>query len=298
MWNHWIHNARRVLLGRPNWSAQREFAYYGATPENILQHARRQLAAERSDFAPGVALAESLTIASPGAMRGAAVLDVGAGEGFLAQALAYRLGARVVVALDAIPKQIWSAAARCRDKRLRFVIGNASDLPYESESFDVVTCHLVLHHIEPLAPVIEEISRILRPGGKAIIMEPSPLMGMIVHDQVSENEAAIPASKVRKAFRDAGLVDIQQDWWWSRYRTGILGPLSPNYRIRVTKPGEAAPAEPRLRRPLRAMALPGLEIDDQCPFAEAADRQAEEILANWPTASILEGFSSSSAPRQ
>lgn len=290
MLNHWLHNARRILLGRPDWSAESEFAYYRATPENVLLHARRQLDAEASDFAAGVALAKSLSIASPGALNGAAILDIGAGEGFLAQALALRLGARVVVALDAIPKQIWSAAARCRDDRLRFLIGTASDLPYEAESFDVVTCHLVLHHIEPLAPVVREISRVLRPGGKAIIMEPSPLLGMVVHDQVSENEAPIPASKVRKAFLDAGLTDIQQDWWWSRYSTGILGPFSPNYRIRVIKPGEALAAQPRLRRPLRAMALPGLEIDGACPFAQAAEQQAQDILKCWPTEAILPGF--------
>lgn len=290
MFRQWLHNVRQILMGRPTWSAEREFAYYGVTPENVLMHALRQLEAERSDFAAGMALAESLSKYAQGALSGAAVLDLGAGEGFLAQALAFRLGARAVVALDAVPKQIWSAAARCEDQRLRFIVGDASNLPYESASFDVVTCHLVLHHIEPLGPVISEIARVLRPGGQALIMEPAPLLGMLVHEQVSANEAPIPARKVRRAFESVGLTDIQQDWWWSRYGTGLLGPFSPNYRVRVKKAGEAPVAQPRLRRPLRAMDLPGLEIDEGCPFSHSAEQQAREILACWPTAEVLPEF--------
>ena len=53
--------------------------------------------------------------------------------------------------------------------------GRAGALGLEAESFDVVLYRLVLHHIAfqgPLAPVFEESSRLLRPGGALVAIEP------------------------------------------------------------------------------------------------------------------------------
>jgi len=53
--------------------------------------------------------------------------------------------------------------------------GRAGELPYEAESFDVVLYRLVLHHVlyqGPLAPVVAEAARLLRPGGALVAVEP------------------------------------------------------------------------------------------------------------------------------
>jgi SAM-dependent methyltransferase len=55
------------------------------------------------------------------------------------------------------------------------VAGRAGELPYEPASFDVVLYRLVLHHIayqSPLDPVFGEASRLLRPGGALVAVEP------------------------------------------------------------------------------------------------------------------------------
>lgn len=52
----------------------------------------------------------------------------------------------------------------------RFVHGDGEKLPFEDAEFDVVYSNGVIHHTPNTARVIQEIQRILKPGGKAIIM--------------------------------------------------------------------------------------------------------------------------------
>jgi SAM-dependent methyltransferase len=55
------------------------------------------------------------------------------------------------------------------------VTGRAGELGLEADSFDVVLCRLVLHHVayqQPLAPVFDEAARLLRPGGALVVIEP------------------------------------------------------------------------------------------------------------------------------
>lgn len=49
-------------------------------------------------------------------------------------------------------------------------VGNAEDLPFENESFDLVFCFGVLHHTPNTQKAIDEIYRVLKPDGQAIIM--------------------------------------------------------------------------------------------------------------------------------
>ena len=51
-----------------------------------------------------------------------------------------------------------------------FINSDAESLPFSDASFDLVYCHGVLHHTPNTACAIGEIHRVLRPGGKAIVM--------------------------------------------------------------------------------------------------------------------------------
>ena len=48
--------------------------------------------------------------------------------------------------------------------------GSATDIPYKDASFDIVYSHGVLHHIPPIRQVSKEIRRVLKPGGRLVIM--------------------------------------------------------------------------------------------------------------------------------
>jgi ubiquinone/menaquinone biosynthesis C-methylase UbiE len=57
-----------------------------------------------------------------------------------------------------------------RKLQARFIHHDAEKLPFDDNSFDVVYSNGVLHHTPNTRQVVEEVRRVLRPGGKAIVM--------------------------------------------------------------------------------------------------------------------------------
>jgi len=100
------------------------------------------------------------------------VLDVGCGEGQMARRVA-ALGAEVV-GVDGSWAQI--AEARRRGGGPTYLRGTATALPVASGSVDAVTACLVLEHVEPFEPAIDEIARVLVPGGCFVLFLNHPLL--------------------------------------------------------------------------------------------------------------------------
>jgi SAM-dependent methyltransferase len=287
----WLQNVKQILLGRQPWSPEDEYAYYCVTPQLVQLHAQHQLEFEREAHLAGLQLARSMGILDAAKLARSRILDIGAGECVLTEALARAAGAAEVIAVDAVPKQLWAPAAHYRDaSNLRFVIADATDLPYETASFDLAVAHLMLHHIEPVGPVFSEVFRVLRPGGVFVAMEPAPIAGMLGHEVISKNEAPVAARVFVAQARKAGFVDVEVKYWWERLRTSALGPFSPGYRLIARTPGSAAEGHVKLRRPLVPMVLPGLLLDSGCRFAATAVKQASEIAEVWRQLGPIEGF--------
>jgi len=97
-----------------------------------------------------------------GDTRGRAVLDAGCGGGLVAKGLA-EAGA-VVTGLDLSPACLHVARRAVPDRFLP-VAGRMERLPLASRSFDAVVAADVLEHIPDLPAAVEEIARVLRPGG-------------------------------------------------------------------------------------------------------------------------------------
>ncbi|WP_256393746.1 class I SAM-dependent methyltransferase [Natronoarchaeum rubrum] len=102
------------------------------------------------------------------------VLDVGCGIGGPARTLASEFGCDVV-GLD-IVEEYCRAATLFTDRvglteKVRFQHGNALDLPFEDEEFDVVWFEHALPNIEATEVAIEEAGRVLRPGGTLALYE-------------------------------------------------------------------------------------------------------------------------------
>lgn len=276
--SEWKSNLKRLVGGRPEWSADAEFDYYRVDAALCASHREHQAEFAREAHFTGLRIAKGHGLLDTALVAGAHVLDLGAGECCLSEALALSLGAASVWAVDAVPKQIWAAAEKYHDDaRLRFMVADARKLPFEVGSFDLVTANLLLHHLEPLAPVLAEVARVLRPGGRFSASEPSPLVGMLVHEKTSANEAPISPKHVRDALATAGFEAVETAYYWNRIDTTALGPLSPGYRVVARKPGEAPRTPPRLTRKLEKCALPGLWTDPTSSFRELADAQVEAI---------------------
>lgn len=100
-----------------------------------------------------------------GDWRGKSVLDLGCGGGFMSEALAQR-GAKVI-GVD--PSQPAIAIARKHAEATSLAIdyrtGTGESLPVTESSVDIVLCVDVLEHVRDLDTVLDEVRRVLKPGG-------------------------------------------------------------------------------------------------------------------------------------
>jgi ubiquinone/menaquinone biosynthesis C-methylase UbiE len=98
------------------------------------------------------------------------VLDVGTGTGPLA--FAFSPHVREVVGLDPVPELLERGRAYAeRYPNVELVEGDASRLPFELGSFDLVTERAVLHHVPRPELVLAEMTRVCRIGGRLLVID-------------------------------------------------------------------------------------------------------------------------------
>jgi ubiquinone/menaquinone biosynthesis C-methylase UbiE len=103
--------------------------------------------------------------------EGGSVLELAAGPGYLAIELA-KLGYRVS-GLDISHSFVHIATenARAEGLTIDFQHGNASAMPYPDESFDFVVCRAAFKNFSDPLGALDEIHRVLKPGGSASIFD-------------------------------------------------------------------------------------------------------------------------------
>ena len=123
------------------------------------------------DYVPGrswKALAEALIKS----LNYRHIADLGAGEGTLSQLLAQR--AEKVIAIDISPKMVeysQNLAISNGIHNLEFRIGDIESPPIENDSIDLAILSQALHHAEQPQKAIDAAFRLLRPGGRLIILD-------------------------------------------------------------------------------------------------------------------------------
>jgi ubiquinone/menaquinone biosynthesis C-methylase UbiE len=129
--------------------------------------------AELPLHAEAEAMATTLAACVPD--RAEQVLDVACGPGILACALADR--ASHVTGIDLTPAMIEQARIRQEAAALDNVswhVGDATALPFEDASFDVVTTRYSFHHMPDPAAVLAEMKRVCRPDGRIVVIDATP----------------------------------------------------------------------------------------------------------------------------
>jgi ubiquinone/menaquinone biosynthesis C-methylase UbiE len=102
------------------------------------------------------------------------VLDIACGPGNFSRAFAATVGAHgLVVGLDASRTMLERGAAelhRSGIHNLTLVRGDATDLPFVEQSFDGVCCFAALHLFADPFAGLDEMTRVLKPGGRIALM--------------------------------------------------------------------------------------------------------------------------------
>lgn len=139
-------------------SVQRQF---GATAAGYVSSAGH---AKGADLQRMVALS--------GVTPDSIVLDVATGGGHTA--LAFAADAGQVVASDLTPEMLAAARAFIAGQgvaNVSFAQADAEALPFADASFDIVTCRIAPHHFADLGRAVREFGRVLRPGGRLVLVD-------------------------------------------------------------------------------------------------------------------------------
>jgi len=150
--------AKSVVAARQ--SRSREFF---ATSAGQWDRLRTELFGRAVSIAPLVGLADpEWTVA-----------DLGAGTGQLAEQLAQQVAR--VIAVDESPEMLAAAQTRLTGwPNVDLRSGSVDSLPIEDGSVDLAFLVLVLHHLADPAGAVAEASRVLRPGGRLVIVDMTP----------------------------------------------------------------------------------------------------------------------------
>lgn len=108
------------------------------------------------------------------AHRGEAV-DLGCGPGHLAIALARAAPGLRVTGIDLAEALLYEAWSRAESQglsdRVRFRKGDVARLPFGNDDVDLVVSTLSLHHWSDPVAVLDEVARVLRPGGSFMVLD-------------------------------------------------------------------------------------------------------------------------------
>ena len=133
----------------------------GGFPESIAGEMERH-------YSPGRTW-ESLAMSFVGLLRLGAVLDVGSGDGAVAEMLAPR--AKTITCVDASDRMTAAAKKRlAHQTHVRVIQGDMHDLPLPDASFDQVLMLNVLVHSNAPAKAIAEAARVLRPASDLVVV--------------------------------------------------------------------------------------------------------------------------------
>lgn len=165
--------------------------------------------------------------------RFATILDAGCGPGQALDGIARRFGPERIVAIDIDPAMLADARANAATCACPVDVrqGDLADLALPDASFDLVLCHQVVHHADDQLAVLQNLFRVLRPGGTLMLSEScrpftaSPQVRLLFRHRM---ELQRSAAQYLEMLRAAGFAfdearDVSNpDPFWSRRDFGML----------------------------------------------------------------------------
>ena len=146
-------------------------------------------------------------IKAAGISRRDTVLDVGAGTGFLTEAAANVAGK--VVALDLSKSMTDEAISKLSGKNVEFKIGSVERIPLGDGSVDAVVGNMFLHHCPDPEKAIQEMSRVLGPGGRIAFADMQEHRYEWLRTEKADLWLGFEMEKVEGMLRKAGISKVK-----------------------------------------------------------------------------------------
>ena len=112
------------------------------------------------------------------------LLDIGCGTGYLIDMLA-KVHDAEYTGVDLSPEMIKQANNK-KIKNAKFVEGRSDEIPFDDNTFDIITCSQSFHHYPDTDKAMQEAKRVLKPGGLYILSDtgvgPFKMFGVKVDD--------------------------------------------------------------------------------------------------------------------
>ena len=139
-----------------------EFSFDGAAARRV----------EQVYLTPDIVQQRRATRALLGLKPGERILDIGCGPGFLLNEMADEVHPSGTLAgVDVSADMIALARNRCADKpTINLQFGNALELPFFDNTFDVVVTTQVYEYIADIPQALDEAARVMRRGGRLLIL--------------------------------------------------------------------------------------------------------------------------------
>ena len=155
-------------------------------------------------FGPGFYLEALLALLDPDWIVG----DLGCGTGAVAAAIAPDVSR--VIAVDGSIEMLSAARKRLRDlPNVELRRGELEALPIEDSTLDVATAVLVLHHLADPSLVMREAARVLKPGGRLLIVDMLPHDREEYKQQMGHVWLGFPEEQVRGWLAQAGFNEVR-----------------------------------------------------------------------------------------
>jgi len=139
------------------------------------------------------------------------VADIGTGTGILAIELA-RLGVSVI-AIDHSARMLDAARAKIAAEpglSIDLRHGEASQLPLEAGEVDAALAHMVLHYLPSPGEAIAEMARVVRPGGRVIVVDFVSHQNEWMRQELGVTWLGFSSDEVADWFERIGLVDYNR----------------------------------------------------------------------------------------
>jgi Methylase involved in ubiquinone/menaquinone biosynthesis len=136
--------------------------------------------------------------------------DIGAGTGFITEGL-LRKGLKVI-AVDQSDEMIHQMKQKFKDfEEVDYRQGEAENLPIEDNKVDYVMANMYLHHVNEPLLAINEMVRILKPGGKLVITDLDEHNHEFLRLEHYDKWMGFKRQNIEKWFLEAGLKNVYID---------------------------------------------------------------------------------------